>query len=128
VGNPPPYADPHFYCTQGTLALQHDSYQQARFDFDAAIALAPNFADALTGRGTALILMGQPAAALIDLDRALALNPTLLDALLNRAIVRKTMGDLAGARTDLKELLRLAPTDWPQRKSVTDLMNDPADH
>jgi hypothetical protein len=128
VGNPPPYADPHFYCTQGTLALQHDSYEEARFDFDAAIALAPNFADAFAGRGTVLVLMGQPAAALPDLDRALALKPTLLDALLNRAIVRKAMGNLAGARTDLNELLRLAPADWPQRKSVTDLMNNPADH
>jgi hypothetical protein len=35
---------------------------------------------------------------------------------------------LTGARTDLKELLRLAPADWPQHKSVTDLMNNLSDH
>jgi tetratricopeptide (TPR) repeat protein len=126
--NPPHYANPNFYCAQGILALQHDSYQEARFNFDAAIALAPKFPEALASRGAVLILTGQPAAALPDLDRALALNPTLLDALLDRAIVRKDMGDSTGARTDLKEFLRLAPADWPQRKSVEELMKNLADH
>jgi hypothetical protein len=126
--NPPHYANPYFYYAQCSAALRHDAYQDARFDLDVAIALAPDFAEAFATRGTVLILMGQPAIALPDLDRALSLDPTLLDAHLDRAVVRENLGDLPGARTDLEDLLRLAPADWPHRESVAEHLKNLADH
>ena len=53
--------------------------------YDAALALEPAFAEALSNRGGALRKLGHSEAALASYDRALAIKPCLVEALFNRA-------------------------------------------
>jgi Tfp pilus assembly protein PilF len=61
-------------------------------NFDQAIALDANFADAHGNRANILIDAGFPDEALKSLDRALALNPTSATDWLNRGALLQSLG------------------------------------
>jgi tetratricopeptide (TPR) repeat protein len=59
-----------FYCQQGKEKLKQSNYNQARSDFNQAIALDPNCADAYYGRGEALLKTGGLGGAIKDFQKA----------------------------------------------------------
>jgi len=74
-------------------------------NFDQAIALDPNFADAHGNRANILVDVDMPDEALKSFDRALALNPTSGPDWLNRGALLQQMGRHAEALASLDKAL-----------------------
>ena len=75
---------PEAYVHFGMVLRALGRTADALANFDSAIALKPDFVDALAGRGDALLALNRPAEAIVALDGALALNPDLVPALYGR--------------------------------------------
>ncbi len=80
-------------------------------DYNAAIALDPNFRDAFMSRGTALEKMGRLDRAVDNLNRAIALGPTY-EAYFNRGIILEKMGLIDGAIADYLSAIALNPSRY----------------
>ena len=59
-------------------------YDRAIQDYDQAIRLNPNWAEAFNNRGRAYSDKGQHDRAIQDLDQAIRLNPNFAEAFYNR--------------------------------------------
>jgi predicted O-linked N-acetylglucosamine transferase (SPINDLY family) len=55
-------------------------WQEALENYDRALAIKPDYAEALSGRGRALVLMNRREEAIESYERALAINPEHADA------------------------------------------------
>jgi tetratricopeptide (TPR) repeat protein len=75
-------------------------YATAIGDYDAAIALRPDFAVALNNRAWAYFRWGKAATGLPDVERSLELSPTSPHTLDTRAHIRQALGEPAGALRD----------------------------
>jgi TolB-like protein/Flp pilus assembly protein TadD len=62
----------------GRIHIFHQRYEQARVEMDRAIALNPNDAHALAGRGNIRMWLGDTDAAIDDLELALRIDPELI--------------------------------------------------
>jgi tetratricopeptide (TPR) repeat protein len=80
-------------------------------DYDRAVALNPEFAQAYNGRGKAYFQKGDNDRAMVDLDRAVELDPEYADAYANRGLVEGWQGKKEGAAADFREVLALRPGD-----------------
>ena len=92
--------DPDVYRSRGSAYVDLGQSDLALADFDRAVGLKPDHAEALNNRGALLAARGALLRALSDFDRAIAVNPRYAMALLNRARAREALGDLAGAGED----------------------------
>ena len=107
------------------LAGLSDSHAQAVYQFgapeiqlkdalrsaDAAVALAPQLAEAHKARGLALDLLGRRREAAASYHNASALNPNYSDALINEAILHWEAGRLADAWRLAQRAIALDPLD-----------------
>jgi len=75
-------------------------YDTAIRDYDAAIAMKPDFAVALNNRAWAYFRWGRAATGLPDVERSLQLSPASAHALDTRAHIRQALGDPQGALND----------------------------
>jgi tetratricopeptide (TPR) repeat protein len=89
-----------------SLSLKQD-YARAIEDYDAAIAINPNFAVALNNRAWAYFKWGRGAEGLADVERSLRLNPMSEHTWDTRAHIRQSMGNHAGAFTDYQQAMIL---------------------
>src|SRR5579871_1815295 len=62
----------------GRIHIFYQRYEQARLEIDRAIALNPNDAHALAGRGNIRMWLGETDAAIEDLELALRIDPELI--------------------------------------------------
>jgi TolB-like protein/DNA-binding winged helix-turn-helix (wHTH) protein/Tfp pilus assembly protein PilF len=62
----------------GRIDIFYQRYEQARVEMDRAIALNPNDAHALAGRGNIRMWLGETDAAIEDLELALRIDPELI--------------------------------------------------
>ena len=83
----------------------------ATADYDRAIALNPEFAEAYNGRGKAYFHKGHNDRAMLDLDRAIELDPAYAEAYANRGLVEGWQGKKERAAADFREVLALRPGD-----------------
>jgi tetratricopeptide (TPR) repeat protein len=90
-----------------TLARMHRR-DEAKRQYEIAIALKPDDADARVGLGAVLVESGQPSAAIAQYREALRLNPDLPSALTDLAWILATASD-SSLRQPL-EAIRLAET------------------
>ncbi len=67
--------NPDAYYKSGLHRARHKDYQGAVADFDRAVSLKDNFADAYCHRGLALFKLGRPKDAIDSYEKALAINP-----------------------------------------------------
>ena len=65
------------HVTLGRIHIFYQRYDQARVEMDRAIALNPNDAHALAGRGNIRMWLGETDAAIRDLELALRIDPEL---------------------------------------------------
>ena len=80
-------------------------YDTAIRDYDAAIAMKPDFAVALNNRAWAYFRWGRAATGLPDVERSLQLSPTSAHALDTRAHIRQALGDPQGALNDYEKAM-----------------------
>jgi tetratricopeptide (TPR) repeat protein len=80
------------YNDRGCIYLKLGQLDAAIADFDRAIDLAPDQADAYLNRGIASMLTGAYRQALQDHSEALLLNPQNVRAWINRGIVLRHLG------------------------------------
>jgi len=75
-------------------------YDTAIRDYDAAIAMRPDFAVALNNRAWAYFRWGRASTGLADVEKSLQLSPASPHALDTRAHIRQALGDPQGALND----------------------------
>src|SRR5262249_26051680 len=93
---PMPYTPLHLLI-RGLARNKLGDQPAAIADFDQAIALKPDYAEAYWGRGLVRSVQGDWAAAIADFDQAIALKPDYVEAYAGRGAARQRQGDLAGA-------------------------------
>lgn len=102
---------------RGAIRMQHKQFALAKTDFDAALALDPNLANAYADRGGALIAEKRYAEAITDIDHGLSLNPDEpWKVWFNRGIADEGLKDLKTALADYQKALDLKP-DWAPAKA-----------
>ena len=91
------------YAMRG-LALAIDGRHEAAIrDYDAALALKPDYAVALNNRAWAYFRCGKAETGLPDIEKSLQLNPYSAHALDTRAHIRQALGDPVGALSDYEK-------------------------
>lgn len=103
---------------RGVLHIRSQSYAAAIGDFDAAIAEAPDNADAYLNKGIALLQIGgRDAEAVVVLTEALNHAPGKPELVYyHRAGAYESLGRLRSAYDDYAEAAQLAP-DWAEPAS-----------
>ncbi|MBX6744026.1 MAG: tetratricopeptide repeat protein [Acetobacteraceae bacterium] len=94
---------------RGMRNMEADLPEEALEDFDAAIALAPDHAEAWHLRAQANARVGDFEAAARDLQEVLRLEPRHWLALLTLSSIQKERGDPAAALRSLKAALEIDP-------------------
>jgi tetratricopeptide (TPR) repeat protein len=97
-----------FY-TQGCQKSNADETQAAIQDFNRAIELKPDYAQAFAKRGLAKTNARDYVAALEDFDQALRLKPDDADTYVNRGHVRNLLNKPKEAINDFSRALKLNP-------------------
>jgi predicted TPR repeat methyltransferase len=82
---------------------------EALVSFDQALAIKPDYAEALNNRGSALQDLNRPAEALASFEKALAINPRDPAALNNRGNVLTTLARYRDAVSDFDKAIALQP-------------------
>ena len=98
-----------FYET-GDLRYDSGNYAEAIADYDKAILLKLNFADAFNSRGYSKSNLFKYEEALLDLNEAVRLNPNNPFYFRNRAQTYEGLKKYANALTDYDEAIRLKPS------------------
>jgi tetratricopeptide (TPR) repeat protein len=94
---------------RGLHNMEARAPEEALEDFDAAITLAPDFAEAWHRRAQAHAAAGDLAAAARDLREALRLEPRHFGALATLSTIQEEAGDFAGALRSFEAALALHP-------------------
>jgi len=102
---------PWAYFNRGLALLRQQNYRQAQSDFDEALRLQPDLADALVNRALACQGLGDYRGALEDLTAALQRGSAETRIYFLRSRVRDKLKDAEGARRDLDEGMRRQPAD-----------------
>ncbi len=94
---------------RGQRNLGAEAAADAVEDFDAALTLEPDYAEAWLMRAQALIAAGDYQAALRDLRQTLVLEPRHFGALATLSALQEQMGDAEGALRSMQEAVTLHP-------------------
>jgi type II secretory pathway predicted ATPase ExeA/Flp pilus assembly protein TadD len=96
---------------RGAWLARHGSLDEAIAAFREALALKPDYVDAVYNLGVSLLEKGQVGEAVEVLHRAIALSPN--DGLAQRAlgIALRRSGELVGAAVSLQRAVELLPND-----------------
>lgn len=94
---------------RGIRNLRANQPDDALEDFDAAITLAPNLADAWHWRAQAYAQAGDRVAAAADLRESLRLDPRHFPALISLSRLQEEAGDYRGALLSHETVLAMHP-------------------
>ena len=76
------------YIDQGDIKYNNEDYTGALIDYNKAIEISPNHAEAYNNRGNLEEGMGNYSGAIEDYNKAIAINPSYADAYYNRGFIR----------------------------------------
>jgi tetratricopeptide (TPR) repeat protein len=100
------------FVNRGVIKLRRAHYEDSHADFDAALALEPNLAEAFVNRGAMWVGEKRYQEGLADLNRALALNVRQPEkAYYDRALAYEGLDDEKSAYFDYRKALEIKP-DW----------------
>ncbi|MEY3870880.1 MAG: hypothetical protein RLZZ338_4774 [Cyanobacteriota bacterium] len=97
------------YYNQGAVRDDLGDKQGALADYNKAIELQPDLADAYINRGAVRSELGDTKGAIADFNKAIELQPDLAQAYNNRGAVRSELGDKKGAIADYNKAIELQP-------------------
>jgi len=104
------------YFYRGNAYHYKDECDLAIADYDRAIELRPDYAEAYNNRGNAYAHKGDHDRAIADYDRAIQLQPDLAEAYYNRGLAYKQRGEEEKAIADFEKFLELSNDPyWRQR-------------
>jgi tetratricopeptide (TPR) repeat protein len=110
------------YCNLAFSYTQKSQLQKALENYNKAIQIRPDFADAYTSRGSIRDRLGKPNEALIDYSIALALNPLDVMAYNNRGWIKYKQGQLLEALEDYQQAVKIDPNMRIARENI-DIVN-----
>ena len=104
----------HEWTAEDYFQFGIDSYQKGHYDdtikdYDQAIILNPQYANAYNNRGIVKARLGDYNAAVADYNEAIRLNPKYAEAYNNRGNAKSNLGDRTAAIADYDEAIRLNP-------------------
>ena len=97
------------YFVRGNAKADLGQYLAAISDFDKAIQLKPDAANAYINRGIAKAELGRYSAAISDYDKAIQLKPDHADAYNNRGNAKHKLGQHSAAINDYDKTIQLKP-------------------
>ncbi|MBK7896829.1 MAG: tetratricopeptide repeat protein [Anaerolineaceae bacterium] len=104
---------------QGVAYLEDGQFAAAIPEFDQAIALDDQFAQAYWGRGEAFMALGAYETAVADFNRVVDLHPTTFPSIyVYRAAAYTQLGNYSAAIADYQHLLSLEPEDSLRRLAL----------
>lgn len=106
-----PLPDAESYVKRGEVSAGAHKYDQAIADYNMAIRLRPDYAEAYNDRGHAYHWKGSNSdRAIADFTRAIELRPNYPTAYNNRGVVYMAGGNAARGISDFDRALELNPT------------------
>ncbi len=100
-------ANPYF--KQGLEKYNNKDFSGAIEDYNQAIKINPNYADAYFKRGLTRYKLGDKQAAIADYNQAININPNYAEAYINRGAVRYELGDKQAAIADYNQAININP-------------------
>lgn len=97
------------YFSIGNSYYEKGDYQGAITNYNQALQLNPNFAEAYCWRGAAHYAIGDKISAISDFNQGLCINPSDAIAHSNRVAVHFELGDKQKAIDDFNQAIRLNP-------------------
>lgn len=94
---------------RGNALYREDEFEKARHEYDAALALVPDFQAVLNNRGVARSRAGDHAGALTDFTRALELRPDDLGVLCNIGVAYAHLENWEASSEALDRVLAVRP-------------------
>ena len=108
------------YTNRGVLLFVGNSFQSALQNFDRAISIDDDIAEAHVNRGAALVALKQWEEGLDALNTGLAMEPgEAHKAYYNRAIAHEELGNVREAYFDYRRAAEIAPTWEEPRLQLT---------
>ncbi len=105
---------------RGVILHKLQRIQSAMDDFNAALRILPDQADAHINRGVAYLTLSRFDEAMADIQRGIALGPSEPAlAYYNRAIAHERMGQIAEAYYDYQRALKEAPGFTPAANALS---------
>lgn len=102
--------DPFAHGVAALVAKYQNDYETWGAEVETALALNPNFAPALSLRGTLRMYTGNPGAAIRDLERAMRLDPHFSQTYLHHlGVAHIIVGEYETAVSILRERIVLVP-------------------
>jgi len=111
--------------TQANQALEQGRLADAMIGYQQVVALKPDFAEAHSNLGVALMAQGHAAEAAVAYRRAIAINPKLVTVYRNLGRVLAAQGDAIGALGLARTALGVEATDDIKRFFVQSVRNLP---
>ena len=105
------FSDVADYNVRGTSKAQFGDFKNAIIDFNKALQVDKNDAQAYANRGKAKDELGDFKGALSDLTKAIELKPEEQDYYIHRGNTKVKIHDFAGAISDCSKAIELEPTD-----------------
>src|SRR4030042_1222790 len=100
-----PSLDAHYYFEQGIEYSEKGQYDNAISDFNKALEVNPNYADAYYNRGIAYGKKEQYDNEIPDYNKALEVNPNYAEAYFNRGVIYEKRGQYDNAISDFNKAL-----------------------
>jgi len=91
--------------------IELNGHARAIEDYDRAIELNPNFAEAYNNRGVAYAELNEHERAIEDYEKAIALNPNFAEAYNNRGVAYAELNKYERAIKDYDRAIALNPND-----------------
>jgi tetratricopeptide (TPR) repeat protein len=103
---------------RGILYMRAKNISAALADYEAAIRVKPNLAEAYVNKGIALVHSGgRDAEAVVAIDQGLLLNPVRPEvAYYTRGVANELLGNARAAYDDYRQAATLKP-DWEEPKA-----------